>query len=461
MAVNDGQMASDRRVAQPDERHLLRAGDLCVASALGGPARDRLRVRLIEDQDLPLVAAHTVLVLCPSRELDEQTREFLVDYLRSPRAAALLQHETTGGPMLAPAQLAQLPVPLPDQTLRSALTDLRDARRHLRDWATDVERAIGRLFADEAAEAGVLELHSAGQLLRHRVAAARQLDELAYRIRTLFPFPVALPWRKAQAADHDLEGYQAILGCAESLAAYLAALGVLVAKELGTDLGALQSLRTKIVLRGASMADWTAILQEVAGKNVAKKATADTPLVELTEFLRAGGPAEDALVALTGMRNDNAHNRGPRGSQVAAACDEALHSLHELYSECEWLVDYPIRLVEDVHWDSYCASGYYRFRELMGDHYLVPQRSDATDTPALDRSRLYIRDRTGKLLLLSPLVLWHECDHCHLPSAFVLDAYDAKDRTCRLRATDHHHAIVRSDVVPPFTSLGLLPHGPS
>ena len=161
------------------------------------------------------------------------------------------------------------------------------------------------------------------------------------------------------------------------------------------------------------------------------------------------------------MRNDNAHNRGPRGSQVAAACDEALQSLLELYSGCEWLVDYPIRLVEDVHWDSYSASGYYRFRELMGDHYLVPQRSDATDTPALDRSHLYIRDRTGKLLLLSPLVLWHECDHCHVPSAFVLDAYDAKDRTCRLRATDHNHAIVRSDVVPPFTSLGLLPHGPS
>ena len=72
---------------------------------------------------------------------------------------------------------------------------------------------------------------------------------------------------------------------------------MLVAKELGTDLGALQALRTKIVRRGASMADWTAILQEVAGKNVADKATADTPLVELTEFLRAGGPADNALVA--------------------------------------------------------------------------------------------------------------------------------------------------------------------
>jgi hypothetical protein len=457
VAVNDDVLANDRRLVEPDERSLLRTGDLCVAGALGGPARDRLAVRVIEDRDLPMVAAHSVLVLRAIRELDEQTREFLVDYLRSPRAAALLRHETTGGLMLPPVQLAQLPVPLPDRTLLSALADLRDAQRQLQDWGTDVERAMARLMADEAADAGVLELHSAGQLLRHRVAAARQLDDLDYRIRTLFPFPVALPWRRAQTADHDLDGYQAILGCAETLAAYLAALGVLVAKQLGTDLGALRALRTKIVQRGVSMADWTAILQEVAGKNVARKATADTPLVELTEFLRAGGPAEDALVELTDMRNDNAHNRGPRGSQVAPAFDEALRCVHELYRACEWLIDYPVRLVEDVRWDSYGDSGDYRFRELMGDHYLVPQRSDATATPALDRGRLYIRDRTGELLLLSPLVVWHECDHCHLPSAFVLDAYDAKDPSCRLRATDHNHTVVRTDVVRPFTSLGLLP----
>ncbi len=195
----------------------------------------------------------------------------------------------------------------------------------------------------------------------------------------------------------------------------------------------------------------------MAGKNVAKKATADMPLVELTEFLRAGDPAEDALLALTNMRNDNAHNRGPRGSQVAPAFDQALQYLQELYGTCEWLIDYPVRLVEDVNWDSYSESGVYRFRELMGDHYLVPQRSQATETPALDRGRLYIRDRTGKLLLLSPLVLWHECNYRHLPSAFVLDAFDANQGSCCLRATDHNHTVVRTDVVRPFTSLGVLP----
>ncbi len=217
VAVNDRDSVDDKRLLEPGDRDLLRAGDLCVARVLGGAARDRLRVRVLEDQDLPRVAAHSVLVLRASRELDDQTRDFLVDYLRSPRASALLQHETTGGPLLSPAQLADLPVPLPDQALRSALADLRDAQRQLQDWTTDVEGAVGRLLGDEAAEAGVLELHSAGQLLRHRVAAARQLDDLAYRIRTLFPFPIALPWRRAQTANRDLDGYQAILACARVL----------------------------------------------------------------------------------------------------------------------------------------------------------------------------------------------------------------------------------------------------
>jgi hypothetical protein len=195
----------------------------------------------------------------------------------------------------------------------------------------------------------------------------------------------------------------------------------------------------------------------VSGKTIANKVTAETPLVELTEFLRAGGPVEEALVELTEMRNDNAHNRGPRGSQVSSHFARALEHLGDLYGACEWLIDYPVRLVEQVQWDSYASSGVYRFRELMGDHYLVAQRSRTTDTSVLDAGRLYIRDRTGELLLLSPLVLWHECDHCHLPSAFVLDAFDASTRRCRLRATDHNHTVMRADVVQPFASLRLLP----
>ena len=456
VALGDRRLDDDApRILDPDDRALLRAGDLCVPAIAIGP---RLRVRQIHDDELPLAASHPVLVMRPRVELDNARMAFLVDYLRSPRAAGLLEQDGMHGRLrLRASVLARFPVPLPDETLLSALDDLRGAGQQFREWAAEVQQAIDGVL-DDTADAGVLQLRTAGQLLRHRVAAAQQLDELGYRIRNLFPFPVALPWRHAHTADHDLGGYRTVLACAESLAGYLAALSILLARNLPVELGAVSGLRTKLCTRGhgVSMSDWTAIVREVAGKAVARTATETTPLVELTELMVDGSPALRALEALTDLRNDLAHNRGPTGSRVAPAYEDAMEHLSALYEECEWLVDYPLRLIEDISWDTYENTGTYRYRELVGDHYLVRQQVARTNFPTLDRERLYVRDRAGDLHLLSPLVLWHECDDCHVPSAFLLDGYDRKAPACRMRAMDHPHSITRPELVRPFEQLGVL-----
>jgi hypothetical protein len=444
-------------IKNPDERAHLRAGDICVA-AITMPGQ-RLRVRRISAADLPLVADAHLLVLRPADFLIDEQVAFLVDYLQSERAAALLTHETTGGPHLRVDQLRQLAVPLPDDTLLSAVHDLRDTQRQLNAWASEVDEAVSGILGDTTDDGGVLRLRSEGQLLRQRVAAARQLDDLGYRVRNLFPFPIALPWRRAMTASRDLEGYQGTLECAESLTVYLAILGVLLARQLSHELGSVQSLCDKLAgtSHGASIGDWTAIVREVAGKNLQKKASATTPLIELTELMVDGTAASEALEDLTEMRNDLAHGRGPKGHLIRAAFDDASAALVQLYDACQWLCDYPVRLVEETSWDSYAELGRYTYRELVGDHYLVPQRVGTIDVPTLNAGRLYLADRNGQLHLMSPLVLWHECDTCHLPSAFFLDNYDRRTGECRMRAMDHNHTIRRRDVAGPFAALGLLP----
>jgi hypothetical protein len=445
------------RIKRAEDYVDLRAGDLCVA-AITRP-RERLRVRRIAAEDLPMVADHHLLVLRPADALTQEQIDFLVEYLQSERAAALLAHETTGGPHLRSDQLRKLLVPVPDETLLSALRHLRDAQRQLTAWASEVDGAVAGVLADTPDDSGILRLRSEGQLLRQRVAAARQLDDLGYRVRNLFPFPVALPWRRAMTASQDMKGYQGILECAESLTGYLAVLSVLLARELEHELGSVQSLREKLAntAHGASMGDWTAMVREAAGKNLQKKASATTPLVELTEPMADGTEASQALEDLTEMRNDLAHGRGPKGGQVPGAFDDALTHLMQLYDTCQWLCDYPVRLIEETTWDSYAELGRYTYRELMGDHYLVPQRVDTTTVPTPNADRLYLADRDGELHLVSPLILWHECDVCHLPSAFFLDNYDRSTGECRLRAMDHNHSIRRRDVVAPLAKIGLVP----
>ena len=445
------------RVKRSADDALLRAGDICVA-ALTRPG-EQLHVRRVVDGDLPMVADQHLLVLRPADALNQEQVDFLVEYLQSPRAAALLTHETTGGVQIRIDQLRALLVPVPDDTLLSALGDLRDTRGQLIAWASEVDVAVAGVLADTTDDSGILQLRSEGHLLRQRVAAARQLDDLDYRVGSLFPFPVALPWRRAMTASRDLEGYQGILECAESLTGYLAVLSVLLAHQLDHELGSVRPLREKLVStpHGVTMGDWTAIVREAAGRNLQRKASATTPLIELTELMADGAAATQALDDLTQLRNDFAHGRGPKGGQIPGAFDDAVAHLVQLYDACQWLCDYPVRLIKETTWDSYAEVGSYTYRELVGDHYLVPERISATSVPTLNADRLYLVDREGHLHLVSPLILWHECDACHQPSAFVLDNYDGRTGECRMRAMDHNHSILRRDVAVALARYGLVP----
>jgi hypothetical protein len=90
VALGDrGGVGEQRYIRDPREQDLLQPVDICVASV----SRDSspLRVRRNSSEELPLVADHSVLVLLPTAPLDDSTLSFLVDYLRSPREAALLR----------------------------------------------------------------------------------------------------------------------------------------------------------------------------------------------------------------------------------------------------------------------------------------------------------------------------------------------------------------------------------
>jgi hypothetical protein len=78
------------------------------------------------------------------------------------------------------------------------------------------------------------------------------------------------------------------------------------------------------------------------------------------------------------LRNDQAHNRGPKGTEVTRAYKNALGHLEQLYEASSWLCRYPLILLEETKWDSYADVGKYVYRELRGDHHLVPQHVGET-----------------------------------------------------------------------------------
>ncbi len=445
-------------VATPDDAALLRTGDVCIGAWRGRTATPLL-VRRIAGDDPPLVPDSNVLTLRPRPGTDGRFMSFLAQHLRTAAAARAFMPPDPDGQRLKPQDIGDIEVPVPDETVLSTIDDMRATQVQLERWSVELAEALNALLGAADEHLSVVELRSIGQRVRQRIAAGKQLDDLQHRVRTLFPLPMALPWRRAQTAPANLEGYQTILECAEAATAYLAALGIMLARSEKLELPPLKQVRERLQMKGhgVGFGDWATIVEHVAGSGFRRKIARTAVCYELTEFLTAGSQAAIALASLAHRRNDLAHGRGPKGASAKEACIDAMSELEALFAACEWVAEYPLRLVLETRWDDFTNSGSYTFKELAGDQYLVPAVTEPTTWPKLNRDRLYIRGRTGDLYLLSPLVEWRECPDCRIPSAFVLDSFDRTSQVCRLAAIDHSHSFRSEDVVRPLIALGLLP----
>lgn len=447
----------ERLQCAASEDETLRPGDLCVRAVITH-AEPYLAVAEIRQEDEAMVAMESVLVLRPRAELKSEDRLFLRDYLRSPHVASGLR------PAMGPLRLTQetlggLPVPMLNEALKAALADLSAAKDNLLEWALEVDKIRGKLVLEDAVQEAITHVFQAGQRVRQRVAAAKRVDELTYRVRTQFPLPLAYLWRVVDVSRANLDGYVRTLECAEGFACYLAILAVTNARAAGVELKALADMaeRLSTTPAGVSFGDWSTILNEVAGRRFRAAAQGkQLPVPEVVDAFVPSAAAADALRSLQKARNDQAHGRGPRGAAIQDRFYEVRDALTELVHQCDFLSEYPLRLVEESRWDALQDLSRYDYRDLIGDHPLVPLSTTESSRSDLEQRSLYLVDRRADLHLLRPLLLRLECDVCGLPSTFAPDRYLPATQEWVLRSMEHGHAMTRSGLADAFRSAGLI-----
>jgi hypothetical protein len=135
------------------------------------------------------------------------------------------------------ANLGSLPMPRPDVDIVEALHDLSRAEEFMHLWRDEIEQAKGDLLKFTTACESRPQILGVGRRCRQRVAAGIQVDQLAYRIRTQFPHPLAFRWRTVEASNRDTEGYDGLLECAEVAAFFMAALSIAVVSANGERIG--------------------------------------------------------------------------------------------------------------------------------------------------------------------------------------------------------------------------------
>ncbi len=452
----DGTLACEEpryRAVVPEERQ-LRPGDVCIRAILG--SQNRLVCATFTEEMEPATASQTVIVLRPRAELTAHEQGFLLAYLRSSACWEFLRARGIGVQVL-PSRLLDLPVPVGDEALNLAVENLGNAAHQFRAWAEELDAARGSLFDSQSARNARITALSMGRLAKQRYEAALLVSDFRQRVRTRFPYPVAFRWRTVESQHPNGDGYREVLECAEVATTYLAIVALLLARTVQKPIRWLGEMANRISTtgHGSNMGDWVSILQEAGGASFAGDIPETSPFIEVSRF-QNDPKAKRCLELLHKWRNDFSHGRGPKGAEMLAAFENAKKELGALLQVTEFLTDYPLRYIEATRRDTLRKVTRYDYRELMGDHALVPVSHAETSDTEIEAGSLYLLDRAGKLHLLRPLLTGRECPVCHSWGTFFLDTQLKAGKGVVLKSMEHGHTIEDMEALDPLRASGML-----
>ncbi len=441
------------RALIPEER-LLRPGDICIRAIQGN--QNRLVCAMVGEEMEAATTSHTVILLRPRPDLTTHQRDFLLAYLRSSACLEFLKARGLGV-QIHHSILLELPVPVADEALHLAVESLGNAARQFRSWAEELDAARGSLFDSQSARNARINALSMGRLAKQRYEAATLVSDFKQRVRTRFPYPIAFRWRTVESQHPTLEGYIQVLECAEITATYLAIMALLLAESVHKPIHWLGEMAKRISItgHGTNMGDWLSILQEAGGANFADDIPETAPFVEVSRF-QSDAKARQSLKLLADWRNDQSHGRGPKGADVQLAFESAKKELAMLLQAVEFVTDYPLCHIETTRRDTLQGITRYEYRELMGDHALVPLTHGDTPDAEIEADSLYLRDQSGQLRLLRPLLIGRECPVCHSWGTFFLDSCKKGGASVTLKGMEHGHTWDDVGLVSVFRHRGMI-----
>lgn len=182
---------------------------------------------------------------------------------------------------------------------------------------------------------------------------------------------------------------------------------------------------------------------------------AHVPFYEVFRFLDEA-VTDNALSLLKQNRDDDAHGRGPRGSDIPDKVKKSRAALLVLLEAVEFWAEYSLRYIEETQRGSITGITRYRYREIVGDHVLVPILETETTITEVEAHSLYLVDRSGELHLIRPFLTRRECPTCGRWEIYFLDRFDVKRGVCTLKSMEKGHTIEDGGITAVFRHVYLL-----
>jgi hypothetical protein len=290
-----------------------------------------------------------------------------------------------------------------------------------------------------------------------RVEEAALVDDFGHLVRTRFPYPVALRWRRVQASsgrDEPSRAYGEILDASEVLLCYAALLGLAISRQAGITLGALGGVRRRLTEgRGPGLGEWKAVLREIGDTSRAVKSLpGNHPLRDLGS-LATNPDIEAVRNRLKNRRDGEAHLRRVDPVDIPQAIAEAAADLTALVQHAQFLADWPLVYVDSTRWDTFRGVATISYRQMMGDHPIAP--SQVTEHPSndLEQDSLYIIDSEYQWHLLRPFLVGRDCPVCKNWSTFHVDR---AERALVIKSLENGHIAEGDWLTQSLSHVGLL-----
>jgi hypothetical protein len=284
------------------------------------------------------------------------------------------------------------------------------------------------------------------------------LDDPYERYRTTYPFPLAVGWRKVEAAFSGPDPESAlreVLDAAEVTMAYAACVALLFSRSQGLELGYVKEIRKKLGTgrSGMGFGDWVNILNEATLSKQAKRVPNTAPLTEVRQFFDTPGVTQ-GRARLKKLRDALAHGRRITGSELDEALHQSFQDLSVLMEAAAPLSDLGFILIDQARVDSIRGTTALRYREFRGDHPVVPYRETSVKGTQFEEGSLYLRDTDGGWHLMRPYLLSNPCPTCHAWSVFVIDR--VVKSVPDYKSLDHGHSESRPDCLDALVHVELL-----
>ncbi len=341
------------------------------------------------------IAISDTIIIIRFKDFDSLKVKFICQFLNSEEGIKRIKdlHSYSVIQTQSVKKIKELQVPVPEQKIINLVEEMNQIELSLRieyENAAQLRKSIFGNFEEAELSTNFKKIKLASLVLENSL---QQKDDITYKIKSFYPFPLAYPYRNIYLEREYAAIYERQMKFGEYILSFLASIGLSLVYEfkeqINKSLKELSEELTNMLSRGISPGDWRKILKLVC--STLKDLDDNLFVDDFTSLWFKGRGnketefAQNTLKHIVEKLNNFKHSRGPVNIHEYKEEGKSQKILiNNILEDLEFLSQYEIILVDSIDTEWSTGNIFYTASLLKGDH------------PAFEKITFHTHDRLSK-----------------------------------------------------------------